>query len=245
MNIDLLIFSLLALLAEIIGTIGGFGSSMLFVPIANQFFDLHSVLGITALFHVVSNLSKIALFKKGIDKKLCLQMLVPSVIFVTIGGILSKYIDVRIAEMILSLFLILISLLFMFGLNQIKPTQQNIISSGALSGFLAGLIGTGGAIRGLTLTALNLEKSVFIATSASIDLAIDLTRSAVYLWNGYITRQNLYLLPILFLIGIVGTWIGKKFVDKIAQSMFKKIVLLLILGIGIYTLSKWIFSTSM
>jgi uncharacterized membrane protein YfcA len=114
-----------------------------------------------------------------------------------------------------------------------------------LSGCLAGLIGTGGAIRGLTLTALNLEKSVFIATSASIDLAIDLTRSAVYLWNGYITRQNLYLLPILFLIGVVGTWIGKKFVDKIAQSMFKKIVLLLILGIGIYTLSKWIFSTSM
>ena len=35
------VFLLLSLLAEIIGTIGGFGSSVFFVLIANFYFDFH------------------------------------------------------------------------------------------------------------------------------------------------------------------------------------------------------------
>ena len=70
----LIYFILLALLAEILGTVGGFGSSLFFVPIAGLFFDFHSVLGITALFHLSSNISKIALFRKGFDKKLVINI---------------------------------------------------------------------------------------------------------------------------------------------------------------------------
>ena len=87
------LFLLLSLVAEVIGTIGGFGSSVFFVPIASFFFTFQSVLGLTAVFHLSSNLSKIALFRKGLDKKLLLHIGVPSVIFVIIGGILSNYLD--------------------------------------------------------------------------------------------------------------------------------------------------------
>jgi len=58
-----LLFLALALLAEILGTLGGFGSSVFFVPIANLFFDFESVLDITALFHLSGNLSKLGLFR--------------------------------------------------------------------------------------------------------------------------------------------------------------------------------------
>ena len=44
-----LIFFILALIAEVLGTVSGFGSSILFVPIAALFFDFKIVLGITAL----------------------------------------------------------------------------------------------------------------------------------------------------------------------------------------------------
>jgi uncharacterized membrane protein YfcA len=68
------LFYILAFFAEVLGTISGFGSSILFVPIASLFFDFHLILGITAVFHVFSNISKIALFRKGIDKKLHLNL---------------------------------------------------------------------------------------------------------------------------------------------------------------------------
>lgn len=44
------LFFILALLAEILGTLSGFGSSILFVPIASLFLDFKIVLGITAVF---------------------------------------------------------------------------------------------------------------------------------------------------------------------------------------------------
>ncbi len=83
---SLIYFVLLALLAEILGTVGGFGSSLFFVPIARYFLDFHSVLGITAMFHVLSNITKIGFFHKGFDKNIIFILGIPAVIFVVIGA---------------------------------------------------------------------------------------------------------------------------------------------------------------
>jgi hypothetical protein len=146
-NINYL-FLVFALLAEIIGTIGGFGSSVFFVPLGNFYFDFHTVLGLTAVFHLSSNLSKIILFKKGLDKNLLLYIGLPSVIFVIIGGIVSRYLDIVLLELLLGIFLVVLSLLFLVKQKLvIEPNKENSITGGILSGFSAGLLGTGGAIR--------------------------------------------------------------------------------------------------
>ena len=232
-------FILLALFAEIMGTVGGFGSSMFFVPIAGFFFDFHSVLGITALFHLSSNVSKITLFKKGFDKKLILTIGIPAVIFVIAGAFLSRFFDTRLLSRLLSVFLIVISLLLLLFKNfSIKPTLFNSVTGGALSGITAGLLGTGGAIRGLTLSAFDLKTEVFIVTSAMIDLGIDFSRSIVYFSNGYMHKDDLYLIPILLVVSITGTFIGKKLLAFFSAAQFKTIVLLLILVTGVITLVK-------
>lgn len=240
---NLHLFILLALLAEILGTVGGFGSSLFFVPIASYFLDFHSVLGITALFHVSSNITKIAFFRKGFDKKLLLTIGVPAVVFVIVGAFISKYIDSEILEIALAGFLIVTSLFFLFFKNfSIKPTISNSLLGGTLSGLIAGLLGTGGAIRGMTLAAYNLKMEVFIATSAIIDLAIDSSRSFVYTYNGYVHQHDLYLIPILLMVSIIGTYIGKKILERISEEQFKSIVLILIFITGIVTLSKVIWN---
>lgn len=235
-NINI-IFLLLALVAEIIGTIGGFGSSVFFVPIGNFYFDFYSVLGLTAIFHLSSNLSKVFLFKKGLDKKLLISIGVPSVIFVIIGGLLSKDLNTNILEITLGLFLVLLSAIFLIRSKLFfAPNRKNAIIGGSLSGFSAGLLGTGGAIRGLTMAAFNLEKSVFIATSAFIDFMIDFSRTFVYYNNGYIHKHDLKYVPFLLIIGLVGSYIGKKILVYIPQERFRKLSLFFILFIGIATL---------
>lgn len=239
---NIILFAVLALIAEILGTIGGFGSSMLFVPIAGFFLDFHSVLGVTALFHVMSNLSKIALFRNGFDKKLIINIGIPSVLFVIIGGWLTKYFDTRILEIVLAIFLIAISTLFFVMKNLVvKPTSINAIAGGILSGFVSGLVGTGGAVRGLVLNAYSLKAEIFIATSAIIDLAIDLSRSVVYLVNGYVHKDDLLLIPVLLLVSLFGTYIGKKLLAFISEVRFKKVVLILVFVTGIITLVKYLF----
>ena len=234
------IFLLLALIEEIIGTVGGFGSSVFFVPIGNFYFDFHTVLGLTALFHLSSNLSKIMLFRNGLNKHLIFSIGIPSVVFVIIGGFLSKQMNMQALELFLAIFLIALSLFFLIKLKMhFKPNHRNSIIGGSLSGFSAGLLGTGGAIRGLTMAAFNLEKSIFIATSACIDLMIDATRTVVYYENGYMNKGLLIYLPFLLVIGFTGSYLGKKILNYIPQEKFKRISLALILLIGVVTFIKY------
>jgi uncharacterized membrane protein YfcA len=234
-------FLVLTLIAEIIGTIGGFGSSVFFVPMANFYFDFHTVLGLTALFHLSSNLSKVFLFKQGLNKRLLLNIGAPAVVFVILGGALSKFFNSHWLEIILALFLILLSSIFLINKQlEVKPNKINSVIGGSLSGFTAGFLGTGGAIRGLTMAAFNLEKSVFIATSAFIDLMVDFSRTVVYYQNGYIHQHDLKYVPFLFLIGFLGSYLGKKLLNYIPQHKFKRISLGLILFIGLATLVKFI-----
>jgi uncharacterized protein len=234
---NLILFVLLALMAEILGTIGGFGSSIFFVPVAGLFLDFHSVLGVTALFHLFSNISKIALFRKGVNWKLILQLGIPAVVFVTAGAFMSKNISSSVLQTALSVFLILISSLMLVNDRlALRPSVTNTIAGGALSGFAAGLVGTGGAIRGLTLASFNLEKNVFITTSAVIDLGIDFSRSLVYFNNGYMHWHDLYLVLILLFVSFIGTLIGKRIIQRFSPERFKKIVLCFILLTGVYTL---------
>ena len=86
--------------------------------------------------------------------------------------------------------------------------------------------------------AFNLEKSIFIATSAIIDFLIDFSRTIVYYFNGYIHKEELIYVPFLLFVGVIGTFIGKWILNFIPQDKFKIISLVLIFLIGIVTFTK-------
>jgi uncharacterized membrane protein YfcA len=228
------VFLLLAFLSEIVGTIGGFGSSVFFVPMAQFFLDFKTVLMLTAILHDFSNTSKLYLFRKNIDKRLLLLYGIPSTVFVIIGALLSKYLQSQYTELMLGIFLILFcGFVFMFPSFQLSTSKPGAIAGGTVAGFLAGLIGTGGAIRGMSLTAFNLEKNVFIATSAAIDFFVDASRTVVYIFNGYLLSSHLFYIPFLLAVAFLGSYAGKRMLTKISQENFRKIVLSLLLLIGI------------
>lgn len=236
---QIILFIVLALVAEILGTVGGFGSSLFFVPIAGYFMDFHSVLALTALFHLSSNVIKIVVFRKGFDKKLAMAIGLPAVMFVILGAWLTRFVDTAMLEIGLALFLIVLSVTLLAAKDfKVAASVPNAVGGGIASGFLAGLVGTGGAIRGITLAAFNLEKAAFIATSAVIDLGIDSGRSITYFANGYVDKEVLVLIPVLIVVSFAGTMIGKKILDFVSERQFKFIVLILVLLTGISTLIK-------
>jgi uncharacterized membrane protein YfcA len=242
MELNYYLLFILALLAEIIGTVSGFGSSILFVPLASLFFDFNSVLGITAVFHVFSNISKIVLFKKGVDKRLILKLGIPAVIFVIIGAILTKYIPQKESELFMNIMLVFFAFFLVYKINSpIEQNDKNLIIGGISSGFLAGLIGTGGALRGLTLAAFNLPKNIYISTSAIIYLGVDLSRSIVYIYNGYFLTKYIIYIPFLLLISVLGSWIGKIILTYISELYFKYIVIIIIIITCLFQVIKYFY----
>lgn len=230
-------FIILAIVAEIIGTVGGFGSSLFFVPLAGFFFDVKTVLGITAVFHVFSNLVKLVLFRKTIDLRLTLLFGIPSVVFVIIGAWLTTRFAFGYEQIILAVFLIVFSSVLLARPDlTVKADTTSSVIGGGLSGFLAGYLGTGGAVRGLAMAAYNLEKNLFVGTSAAIDMGVDLSRTVIYMDSGFVTKENYYLIPLLIGVSIVGSYIGKLLLKRVSQNSFKKLVLGLILAVGIISL---------
>src|SRR5437764_3528144 len=107
-----ILFFLLALLSEVVGTVAGFGSSVFFVPLAGLFFDFHTVLALTSILHVFSNAAKLVFFGRHIEWLLLVLLGLPSIAAVIIGAYLSARLEFKFTELILGLFLISFSVFF-------------------------------------------------------------------------------------------------------------------------------------
>ena len=221
-----LLFFIAAFIAEVVGTMAGFGSSTIFLPLALFFVDFKTALILVAFLHIFGNLGRITFFRHGLNKKLLLVFGVPSVILTILGALLVNYTSQEILKLVLGIFLLLFSILSLAKPDfRFKSSPRNAVVGGGISGFLAGLIGTGGALRGAFLTAFNLKKEVYIATAAAIAIAVDITRIPIYFGSGFLKQQFYWYLPLLFGIAIAGSYMGKKIVDKIPQRSFRKFVL--------------------
>ena len=236
------LFFLIALLSEIVGTVAGFGSSVFFVPLAGFFFDFHQVLALTSILHVSSNAAKLAFFGRHVQLRLLLLLGLPSVAAVITGAYLSTKLQLKFDQLVLGLFLIAFSFFLLWKpTTKIAATKLNAVSAGGVAGFLAGLIGTGGALRGLALAAFDLEKGTFVATSAGIDSGVDLSRMLIYLRSGYLAPNSTVYIVGLLLIAFIGSYVGKLTLRQIDQKYFRKIVLGCVLVIGLITLGRAIY----
>jgi len=64
-------------------------------------------------------------------------------------------------------------------------------------------------------------------------LAVDITRIPIYFSSGFLAQEFYYYLPLLFIIAIAGSYIGKKIVNRIPQNIFRKVVLMAIMIISL------------
>jgi uncharacterized membrane protein YfcA len=230
----ILLFFITAFLTIVIGTVAGFGTSTIFLPIALLFVDFKTALVLVAISHISGSLGATAFFRHGLDKRLILLFGVPSIILTILGAYLVTYIPQNILEIILGVSLLIFSIYSLLRPDfKVSASKINTVFGGSLSGFLQGLVGIGGPLRGAFLISYNLNKFKYIATLAAIAVIIDATRIPIYFSNNLLEPQFYYYVPFLAVVGVAGSYTGKRIVQKIPQNIFKKVVLV---GIAIASL---------
>ncbi len=232
--LEVLLIALATIIASGIGTITGFGSSTILLPILLLMLPLPEAILLAGIIHLSGNIWKIVLFKKGFKWKLILLFGIPGIITTYLGARLTTSIEQDILLPILGVFLVLY-VVFLFAKSSFKLPQSSIAAGigGSLSGFLAGLFGVGGAVRGAFLTAFNLPKEVYIITAATIALFIDVTRITTYIFEGTsLDTKIIYSLIIFILATLVGSFTAKKIVNKIPQHYFRFVVAVFLFIIG-------------
>lgn len=220
------LFFIAAFLSVVVGTVAGFGTSTIFLPIALLFVDFRTALVLVAISHISGNAGAITFFRHGLDRKLILLFGLPSIILTILGAYLVIYVPQDILQICLGVFLLIFSIYSLLNPDfKVAAAKINTIIGGILSGFLQGLLGVGGPLRGAFLISYNLDKFKYIATLAATAVIIDATRIPIYFANDLLEPQFFYYVPFLVAIGIAGSYTGKKIVNKIPQNIFKKVVL--------------------
>lgn len=228
-----LFFFLIAFGAEVAGTVAGFGSSTIALPLSLFLFDFQTALVLVTFLHIFGHLVRAAFFRRGLSLRLAMFFGIPSVALTIVGASLVAYAPQNVLKLILGLFLLLFGIVSLLKPDlRFPPTGTSAIIGGSFSGFFAGLIGTGGALRGSFLIAFNLEKSVYVATAALIALAVDITRLPVYFASGFLAPQYYWYIPILLGVALAGSFAGRRIVERVPQEAFRNIVFIAIALIG-------------
>lgn len=232
---DVLIL-LLVLFASFIGTVTGFGTSTILVPVLSFNFPFSEVLMFVGVIHWFGNIWKMYFFRKGASLALLGSFGVFGLIFSFIGAEITSTMPHLFSSKLLGIFLVCYCLfVFKNPTAQLTNTFIHAAFGGALSGIASGLFGVGGAIRSGFLTAFNLKKSTYLFTSGFMGLVIDSSRLVGYWKNGAdITTFGMALLIGGIPISLFGAWLAKQLVHKIPEKVFRQGVLIGLLLIGIY-----------
>jgi hypothetical protein len=231
---NILWIALLTLAAATIGTITGFGTSTLMIPVLVTFLPPVEAIFLVAIIHWFGDVWKVALFRKGFNLRLLALFGAVGLATSYLGAAASIVADERILLRFLGAFLAGYALFLMLR-SRFRVPARNLaaLTGGALSGFFAGMFGIGGAIRSMFLTAFDLPKAVYIATAGAIGLLVDSTRIITYLAGGATLPSELRYGLLLFIpVSFVGARVAKRIVDKVPQDRFRFLVAAFLLAAG-------------
>lgn len=235
-------FLIFGFIAEVIASSVGFGASTILLPLALLYFDFRTALTLTAFFHLFGTLSRSYFFRAGLNKKIVFQFGLPSVIFGLLGAYFANALTQTTLKGLLGIFLTGYGLFSLWKADfKVKGSLPNLLFGGSLSGFLAGLIGTGGALRATFLSAIKSDKKEYLATTAVVALAVDLTRIPVYLSSGFLASAYFWWLFPLFVAAASATYLGKRLALFLPARLFEKLILLAIIGAGLWFAYLWLF----
>ncbi|MFZ5907357.1 MAG: sulfite exporter TauE/SafE family protein [Nitrospirota bacterium] len=232
---EIVYISLLTLVAATLGTITGFGTSTIMIPVLVIFLPPVEAIFLVAIIHWFGNIWKVALFRKGIDVKLIFLFGMVGLATSYLGASISLGSNEKMLIRLLGMFLAGYSIFLIFRSKfRVSAGIGTALSGGALSGFFAGMFGIGGAIRSLFLSAFDLPKAVYIATAGAIGLMVDATRIIAYFTGGAMLAQKLWWGLLVFVpVSFAGAKIAKKIIEKLPQEKFRKVIAVFLFAIGL------------
>lgn len=222
------------LVASFLGTLTGFGTSTILIPLLSLSYPFVEVLLFVGVVHWFGNLWKMIFFRSGASRSFLWSFAVPGLVASFLGASLTLSISQHLFEKLFGVFLLAYSLLIYTNPSAKLPKASSVaVLGGILSGLAAGMFGVGGAIRAVFLSAFGLEKAVYLFTAGAMGLAIDSSRLLTY-WTGGATVASFGLLLLLVSIptSFFGAWIAKRTINRLPQRAFRLVVItaLTILG---------------
>jgi uncharacterized membrane protein YfcA len=237
----ILLAGLIVLLGHFIKGLSGFASALFAIPLLAIFLDIRFVVPVFLLFDFISGLVLTIQTRKSIDRGNALLLLSGLLVGTAIGTYLLVSFGNEILKRIFGGLVILFALRILILENEEGKRHINRIwgpISGLLGGCTGGMFGLNGPPMVLYLAHQLKDKQVFRATLYGVFFVDACYRLILYSFNRLITLEvikfALYLTPFL----LIGLIVGSKLHTKIKESLFRKVIAVILIGTGVLLLIR-------
>lgn len=235
MPFEIAIVAFVVFLASAVGTFSGFGIATIMVPVLLLRYPLAETLLFVAVIHLFGDIWKLWFFRQGIRWRIVLTFAAFGVPATILGASLVPHLPPSPLSRVLGAFLLLyVAFLAARPAFRVEPRTLTTAAGGGLYGFFAGVFGVSGEIRGAVLSAYDLPKAVFLFTNGAVALLVDGARIMTYLAGG--VRLELFpawSLALFIAASFAGASIGSRFVDRVPQKAFRRVVAALLFLAGL------------
>jgi len=252
---ELLVIGSVSLVAAGLTFFSGFGLGTVLTPAFALFFPIPVAIAATAVVHLANNLFKLALTVRSADWPTVARFGVPAAVAAVAGAatltVLERSDAVRHYELggrafaVSPIGAVVGALIVVFAVLELWPRFRALAFDrrwlpvgGALSGFFGGLSGNQGALRSAFLLRTGLRKEAFIATGVVAAVIVDVTRLAVYgtatvAAHFGATSTMAPLVLVATASAFVGSFVGKRVLERATFKAVRTFVALAMLAIGV------------
>jgi len=233
---SILVLGSLGLIAGVLGGVIGFGTNIILMPALVYFYGPVQTVSIIAITATIANFSRVILWWKETNWKVCLVYSLTAIPAVALGANTLVLLDGTLIEVILGIFLIALIPIRRWMRRQaftLKLWHMSVV--GAAIGYLTGIVATTGAINTPFFLAFGLVKGAYLGTEAASSLFMLVAKIFVFQQLGVLDALAITQGLLLGLCVIVGSILSKRIVLALPEKRFMQLMeaVMLVSGLSI------------
>ncbi len=222
---EILLLLATALAASTIAGVAGFGGAAVLLPVLVALFGVRDAIPILTVAQLVGNASRVWLNRRELDKAVLGWFTLGAVPFAIAGGLLFAAAPLVGLTRLLGAFLIGIVVWRHAGIGpRPRPAAPAFAAIGAAFSFLSALIGSVGPLMAPFFLAYGLVKGAYIGTEAAATVVMHVVKLLTYTGAQVISTSALLIGLALGPAMVLGSWLGKRIVDRLPPTAFVAVI---------------------
>lgn len=176
-----LALGLVAFFGAVLGGVSGFGAGLIVTPFLVPVVGVKGVVPVMAVAMTLGNLSRAWVYRRKIDPKPILRILIPALPGIALGAWLYDIIPHAPLAACIGVFLIAsIPIRRHLAAQRIRPTPGAVVGVSFGFGTMSGALPGGGIVLLPLLLGLGLSGGALVGTDAMIGIAVNVAKIAMY-----------------------------------------------------------------
>lgn len=215
-------------LAATISGAAGFGGALLLLPILTNILGVKAAVPVLAITQLLGNLSRVWFGRSQIAWKPAGLFLLGALPLSVLGSVLFTTLPSALITRGIGVLLLLVVAAQHVGRTRFATTDGGLLAGGAVAGFLSGVAGSAGPLGAAIFLGLELPAVAYVASEAVTASAMHLTKMVVYQRYALIGLYELQYGLFLGCAMILGSWTGKRLIERLPRHTFRRGVKLLL-----------------